>query len=446
MKFDILKPMRFMGFFSAAIIILTLSLSFGGAVLAEELSPAEKARLQAELARVEAEIAAQTKLLQSKQKETASIQRDIDILTVKINRAKLNIQAKTLEIKRLGTDIGKKEATIRVLTQKGEKQLASLSELLRQTRDMDDISVTEVALSSRDMSDLFNDVDSYQSVQNSLYSSFNQVRDTKDKTSKEKTSLEVRRNAELDARQIIEAEKKDIEKNDAEKKRLLALSKNQENSYKTVIANREAERQKILSALFKLRDASNINFGQALQYANTVSKATGVRAAFILAIITQESNLGQNVGTCNRAGDPPEKHWTQIMKPTRDIEPFKRITASLGISPEGQPLSCPIGGGWGGAMGPAQFIPSTWELYQDRISKATGNNPASPWRPVDAFAASATYLADLGASGGNYSAEHTAAARYYAGSNWATAGQGYANSVMRYATQYQDQINTLQSQ
>lgn len=417
----------------------------GQFAVAQELSPEEKARLQAELARVEAEIAAQNKLLKAKQQETASIQRDIDILTVKINKAKLNIQAKTLEIKRLGTDIGKKEQTISVLTVKGEKQLASLSELLRQTRDMDDITVTEVALSGRDLSDVFNDLDSYNSVQNSLYTSFNEVRDTKDKTSKEKTSLEIRRDAELDARKIIEAEKKSIESNEAEKKRLLAMSKNQENSYKTVIANREQERQRILSALFKLRDATNINFGQALQYANTVSKATGVRAAFILAIITQESNLGQNVGTCNRPTDPPEKHWTKIMKPTRDIEPFKRIMAGLGLSPEGQPLSCPIGGGWGGAMGPAQFIPSTWELYQDRIGRATGNTPPNPWRPVDAFAASAIYLADLGAAGGNYSAEHQAAARYYAGSNWATAGQGYANSVLRYATQYQEQINSLQN-
>ena len=30
-----------------------------------------------------------------------------------------------------------------------------------------------------------------------------------------------------------------------------------------------------------------------------------MRPAFLLAILTQESDLGKNVGTCNRAGDPP---------------------------------------------------------------------------------------------------------------------------------------------
>jgi hypothetical protein len=35
-----------------------------------------------------------------------------------------------------------------------------------------------------------------------------------------------------------------------------------------------------------------------LQFATEASQKTGVRPAFLLGILTQESNLGKNVGSC----------------------------------------------------------------------------------------------------------------------------------------------------
>ena len=123
-----------------------------------------------------------------------------------------------------------------------------------------------------------------------------------------------------------------------------------------------------------------------------LEKKTRVRPAFLLAIITQETNLGANVGTCNRTTDPESKNWKIVMKTERDIEPFKRIMSALGRNPEGTPLSCPFGGGYGGAMGPSQFIPSTWELYKDKIANALGiSGMPNPWEPRHAFMASAVF-------------------------------------------------------
>jgi membrane-bound lytic murein transglycosylase B len=133
------------------------------------------------------------------------------------------------------------------------------------------------------------------------------------------------------------------------------------------------------------------------------------------------------------------------MKPSRDQAPYLAITSELGLDPETQPLSCPWGGGWGGAMGPAQFIPSTWAIYKAKIANITGNNPPNPWSPRDAFTASGVYLTELGAAGGNYTAERTAALKYYAGGNWnKPANAFYGNSVMKIATDYQAQIDVLQ--
>lgn len=135
-----------------------------------------------------------------------------------------------------------------------------------------------------------------------------------------------------------------------------------------------------------------------------------IRPAFLLAVITQESNLGNNVGTCNRPGDPPNKSYKVVMKPSRDQIPFEQITKQLGMDPSSTPISCPMykNGeqiGWGGAMGPAQFLPSTWLGYKDRVAAITGRSPANPWNITDAFVAAALYLTDKGAGAKTYNAE-----------------------------------------
>jgi hypothetical protein len=189
-----------------------------------------------------------------------------------------------------------------------------------------------------------------------------------------------------------------------------------------------------------------------------------------LAILKQESDLGNNVGTCNRAGDPDNKKYTSIMpgplhysnylaaggscsgaaSPCSwrdDQTKFVSITKKLGRDPDTTPLSCPIAsvGGWGGAMGPSQFIPTTWASYEAKISSALGIGTPDPWNPEHAFTATALYMADLGAAYGGWTAEQTAAAKYYAGGNYATSyGQSYGNSVMGHAAGFQQQIEFLE--
>jgi peptidoglycan hydrolase CwlO-like protein len=419
-----------------------------------QLTPERRAQLEAELSKVEREIEQNKALLSSKQQETASIARDVDILTYQINQAKLNIRAKELEISRLGGDINKRVVLIGELSDKIEEEKTYLAELLRKTRELDQITPVEVILANDSLSGMFSDLDSFNFIQSTMHQSFAVIRNNQNQASLEKVSLETKRSAEIDARKVIETEKANIERIEKEKQNLLRMSKSEEAVYQQVLADRERERAAIRSALFELRDTTAIPFGQAVDLALAVEKQTGVRAAFILAIITQESNLGQNVGTCNRPNDPLSKSWRKIMPGPEADRPssrddqtvYLRLMKELGFDPDVQPLSCPYGGGWGGAMGPSQFIPTTWEPYKSRISTITGNNPPSPWRPVDAFTASGLLLRDLGAAAGGYTNERRAALRYYAGGNWnKPANAFYGDSVMRIATNIQNQINILQN-
>ncbi len=407
-----------------------------------------QAELQAELDATNKEIAYWADILSSKEKETVSISRDIAILNAKIAEAKATIKAKNIVIQQLGKDIGEKTVVITNLNQKMTRQQESLSELVRKANALESYSIAEFALSGQTLSDFLSDVDSIRSVEEALKESFQNIRTTRTATETAKETLSKRQNAETDARKIIEAEQRQIQKSEAQKKELLAISKTEEKTYKGILTDRQTRAAQIRSALFSLRDTAAIPFGTAYAYALEVQKRTGVRPAFLLAILTQETNLGENVGQClvtdfttgDGVGKNTGRAFTGVMKPGRDTEPFLALAERLGFDAKTRPVSCPQPGGYGGAMGPSQFIPSTWVSYEKRIASASGTSIPDPWIPRDAFFASALYLGDLGAGAGGYSAESTAAAKYYAGSAWKTRGQSYAASVMKIAQNIQENM------
>ncbi|MBI2037381.1 MAG: hypothetical protein HYT15_00390 [Candidatus Magasanikbacteria bacterium] len=235
-----------------------------------------------------------------------------------------------------------------------------------------------------------------------------------------------------------------------EQNQLLEQTKGLELTYQNLLQDSKKHAAEIRSRIYELLGVGKqITFGQAVEIAQATDRQTGVSAAFLLAILTQESNLGKNVGTCNRPGDPPEKGWRVIMKPTRDQEPFVKITEELGRDPDVTPVSCPMKNkdgsqlGWGGAMGPAQFIPSTWMGYKDKVSAITGKSPADPWDIRDAFMAAALLLKNNGADG-TRDGEWKAAMRYFSGGT-NLRYRFYGDNVMAQADKYREDIEDLES-
>lgn len=414
--------------------------------LAQESIEERRAKLQAELEEEERQIAYQSALLRAKQAETATVKGDIDLLKSQIAQAKAGIAAKRVAISRLGDEILARQGKINTLETKIKREQESLAELLRQTREVDTVTLPEIILSSEDLSDFFANVEHFASLQAAVHVSLGTIRDTQVVTHKEKVLLENRKDKELDAQQAIEFKRKQIERDEAEKQRLLTINKNQEQAYATVLANRQKKAAQIRAALFALRDTAAISFGRALEYATAASKITGVRPAFVLAILKQESNLGENVGSCVitnlSSGETRSLKSGNVfangIHPTRDLPLLQTLLRELGRDPLSTNVSCPQAVGYGGAMGPAQFIPSTWNIMKSAIAGAVGTSVPDPWLPEHAFMASSLYLRDLGAGAGTYSAEMNAACRYYSGKSCAAgSGSGYGQSVMAKAADIQ---------
>ena len=412
---------------------------------------ARKAQLEAELAVLEKEIAEKEALLNSQKTKSASLQRDIDIIKTKIGKAKLDIKSQNLIIEKLTGEINKRTSTIQNLSEKIIREKQSLAQLIRKTNELEKNNLVHLILASQTLSELYGDIDSFSSIKEAVKDSVDEIKNVKKETEGEKEELKKKQDEEVNAKKKIEQVQREMEKNEKEQKTLLSISKDKEKEYEALKAERERRAAEIRSALFALRDTSAIPFGQALEFANFASSKTGVRPALILAILTQESRLGENIGSCflkdSSTGDGIGKNTgtaiSRVMNPSRDVPPFLEITKKLGLDSFGTPVSCPWTVGWGGAMGPSQFIASTWKLFESKIANAVGVSTPNPWEPKDAIAATAIYMKDLGAAAQTFTAERDAACRYYSGrscSDPAVKNLFYGNAVMEHARNIQENM------
>lgn len=459
---------QFFAFFPMLFVFLALSF-FNGAIyvnaqsLSESEIAAQEAKLKAEYSALEKEIAQWQSVLDDTRKKANSIDGDVKVLNAKIKEAEATIKAKNIAIGQISKEINAKNYKIAELEGRIEDGKQSLAQLIRKTNEIDSYSLPEVVFGSKNISKFFEDLDSFTSIKKAMQQHFTVVREVKALTEEEKKKLDEKKNQEADAKYVVESRKKTIAQSEAEKKQLLAVTKQQEKNYQTVLAERQARAAQIRAALFRLRDTEGIPFGKALEYASNAEKRTGVRAALILAILTQESDLGKNQGSCLlssvETGDGVGKNtgsiFEQVMKAPRDTVPFSSITSRLGRDWKLTPVSCPpgakyyVGRGFGGGMGPSQFIPSTWELFKARIgaSAGIGGDQADPWNPEHAFIATAIYMSDLGATASSFSSERNAACRYYSGASCQPgrkpANVFYGDQVMQKAEEIQANIDFL---
>jgi membrane-bound lytic murein transglycosylase B len=420
--------------------------------LTDNSSPDQKQACQNELNQLLAQVAELEGQLADQKKQTGTITGDINYLTSQINALKAKIKARTLAIANLKVSINQKTSVILSLQQKIDREKESLAQLLRNTNEFDNEDLVNLILSDSSLSQFYSDVESYSTINQAVKKSVDTILGIKSETEVQKADLQKQQNAEVDAKAQLEDAQKKVAASQAEQKQLLAISKQKEAGYTTVIADRQKRVADIKAKLFHLAGgAQAIRFDIALQYAQSAAVKTGIDPAFLLAVLTQESNLGANVGKCYLTDSSGAgvninsgKVWnssTHLLMYPSDVSIFMDITNSLGFSAYKTVVSCPASaGGYGGAMGPAQFIPSTWKLFDSRVSAITGSNPANPWAPTDAFMASALYLTDLGGVGSSQSAQNKAACKYY-GSGGSSCS--YSRSVAALKSKIQSDIDYL---
>lgn len=423
-----------------------------GCSLAQTNPVEERQALEEELKKLEEQIVKYETDITKTQQEKKTLQNQIYILKTKIEKLNLQIQESNVMIKDVGLQIKDTESSIEKTSLKISSSREKLVNILQSIYEEDQKSLLEILLSEAELSGFFENLMALETLNLKNQELLEDIKNLKSYLETQKQSLDEEK---ADVERLLKIQllqKGESEKTKKDQEYFLRLTETQYQKYLKEKEETEKKAAEIRARIFELIGVPEApTFGEALEIAKYVERITGVRPALLLAVMTQESNIGKNVGQCylkNPAtGDgvtSDGKPVSKVMKPSRDVEPFLQITKELGRDPYNTPVSCPIPsvGGYGGAMGPAQFIPSTWMKYREGVKKITGK-AADPWDIKDAFLAAALYLADYGATKQTSDAEWKAAMIYFSGST-NTKYRFYGDSVIKIASQYEEDIKVIE--
>ncbi len=409
--------------------------------LKAEASISQQRVLEERLRQLEQEIVKLEGTTAKYDRQGRSLQNEVNQLNARIQKLNLQIRSVNLNLQKLDQEIDVTDKKITNTRAEIDSNKEIISKTLQEIYRQGNQNLLMVFLENPQLSDFFIDINNLNTFQSSVQVVLKKLVGLKEEyiNQKEQFSLEHADAADLKRHQ--ENQRQMVRQLQQDRRNLLTITKGREAEYRKLVTERRMTAAEIRRQIFRLLGGGQLRFGEAYELAIIAERATGVRAALILAVLDRESGLGRNVGQC---------HYRTAMHPRRDIPIFLEIIRELNLQEDlaaGRILvSCPIprDGAFGGAMGPAQFIPSTWNSVKGEIAAITGNNPPSPWRNVDAFVATGLYLARNGAvPGASIERQREAASRYYAGRHWRRHLWTYGDWVIRRAARFEREIAIL---
>jgi peptidoglycan hydrolase CwlO-like protein len=374
--------------------------------------------------------------IQEIQQQGKSLKREISLLDSRTKAMSLEIERTNLAVKQTENEISDKNVAIGQAGLKLDREKDILGEYVRAVDEFDQRGgFIDIILQNENISDIFEEMNSLEDVQQKIQESMEQIQQLKVMLEQNKEFLEDKREELNQLKVLQEIQRRSLILQQSEKKDLLNQTKGQESNFQALLKKTKSDAQSIRSQLYLLEGVGvAMPLDKAYQYAKKAADLTGVRPAFLLAVLKKESSWGGNMGKGN---------WRQDMR-SADQKAFLKICDKLNLDPDKMPVSHRAWYGYGGAIGPAQFLPTVWLSYESQIASLTGHNPPDPWDIEDSFVAAALKLAQGGANIKTSDAEWKAAQLYFAGSHWNNPTYYfYGDQVMELAGVIQEQLDII---
>lgn len=396
-----------------------------GFLFAETASTEKRSALEEQIQALESEAASLDGKLQEVRGQARTVANELSAVNTQIKRRELEIRRLDLALQKTRSDIGERAEAIQELTEKIGRNKSSLAANIRLFYAYDQTNLAMAFFSHENISDFFNIFDALRRMQLNIKDTLAISREDRETLGREREALEQFQEEQQQLKSLQEVERRLLGVKRKEKENLLTLTKGNETLFSSILELKKRDIAMLRTQLFYL-ERTGITAEEAVRFAELASSRTGIRPAFLLALLEVETgkqfedgviSVGTNLGTGHWEVDLYQC-YIDIGKPktaASQRDAFLAITSELGLDPDRMPVSRRPSYGCGGAMGPAQFIPTTWLLFKDRVTRLTGHNPANPWNVEDAFTASALYLADAGATSQTVAGETRAAKAYISG-------------------------------
>ncbi|MDP3710614.1 MAG: lytic murein transglycosylase [bacterium] len=392
---------------------------------AQEITPEKRVELEQRLGQLEKETEDLDGQLQKILSESRSLASETKALETEVRKKEVEIKRINLALSKTELEIRAKTKNIEILKIKIEKNQKALgaSLFLLYAYEQDDMVIN--LIKNKSLSDFLSNIYNLEKTQADIEDNLKEFKDDRITFEKEKEDLEGFREDQQDLKALQEIEKRVLAQKKKEKDEILRLTKGKESIFQDLLKTKRKDIASLRGQLFYL-EKTGISAEDALKFAESAAKRAGIRPAFLLALLEVETGkrfeggkitAGSNVGTGNWKKDLYDCYVRLGKKQTAESEKsaFFKITSSLGLDPDSMPVSRKPNYGCGGAMGPAQFLPTTWLSYQNKVIELLGRSVANPWKVEDAFTAAAVLLADSGADSQTTEGEIRAAKVYISG-------------------------------
>lgn len=434
-----MKPNTFLSTIALSLLGFFVFFQFAQAAVQDEIDARNK-----QIEEIQKQIEEYQSQVNGARTKSLTLENEIIRLNAEINQVQLEIKVLSISISKTTAEVRETEGQINDTEQQMAKHRNALAQYIKLAYENDQRSLTEILLKNKSISDFFNELNNISATQDNLQLTIKDMKKLKLQLETHQNQLEEQQMELERTRRLQEIEKRSLDSTKSEQNKLLKNTKGQESKYQELVKRSQKDIEALRAQVAYL-EANGITAEEAVKFGQLAAIRTGIRPEYLLAELNQESGLGINVGKCyiTDLTSGTSRHittgrvFTRGINPTRDLPLFLSIITELEKDPFQTPISCWPGYGWGGAMGPAQFIPSTWMGYKDEVARLIGHNPANPWSIEDAFVAAAAKLARDGADSKTRTGEIAASKKYFCGNSKSTASKcvNYANSVQRLAAE-----------
>lgn len=399
----------------------------------EELEKLEKNQAkikdnQAELDELDKKIKELSRQHESAADEAELAADRVAYVSQELDAAELQYEQTLLNISVVDKDIDELEYRVEGLRGEMKETKAYLKKVLQELYKKERLSLLDVLLGSVNLGTLINERKAYQELQERVLMYVRELRVKERKVKDRLVELDNRQEQLQQMREVQAYQQADLAEKREEKNELLQLKQKEQARYARKISEAKEARAEVEKEIFSLRNLGvELKLDDAYQAARYASSLTGVRPSLLLGIVKVETNVGKTLGS----GTFPDD-----MHPA-SREAFLRLMKKLGRDPYNTPISRRPASykGWGGAIGPGQFLPDTWERIAVRVGALMNKETPDPFELADSLVGVGIMLADRGA--GDPAREMEAIARYLAGPNW-QYHLWYSKRVLAVAAEYEN--------